>query len=107
MPKSNVSPKPTSKSSAAKASNFLRTLIFLAFVALLCSALYNSIFNNNQTKLETVPLSSVISRANDQNGNIKKITVEGNKLKITLKDKDQPTEESYSTCLICFFAEYF
>ncbi len=94
MPKSNVSPKPASKSSAAKASNFVRTLIFLAFVALLCSALFNTVFNNNQTKLETVPLSSVIARANDPNGNIKKITVEGNKLKITLKDKDQPTEES-------------
>ena len=95
MPKSNVSPKPTPKSSANKASNFLRSIIFLAFVALLCSALFNSVFNSgNQAKLETVPLSSVISRANDPNGNIKKITVSGNKLKITLKDKDYPTEES-------------
>ena len=96
MPKSNVSPKPAPKpSGAAKASNFIRSLIFLAFIALLCSALFNSVFHNNApAKLETVPLSSVIARANDPSGNIKKITVSGNKLKITLKDKDQPTEES-------------
>ncbi|MBQ6393713.1 ATP-dependent zinc metalloprotease FtsH [Candidatus Saccharibacteria bacterium] len=41
-----------------------------------------------------VPISDVISRANDENGNIKKITVSGNDLAITLKDKDQPTEKS-------------
>lgn len=96
MPKSNVSPKPAPKSSAAaKASNYVRSLIFLTFVILLCSALFNSLIGGNtQTKLETVPISSVVSRINDPNGNIKKITIIGNKLKITLKDKDQPTEES-------------
>lgn len=96
MPKSNVSPKPASKpTGAAKASNFIRSLIFFVLIILLCSALINSFSGNSRGALETVPLSSVISRANDPNGNIKKITVEGNKLKITLKDKDYPTEESH------------
>ena len=96
MPKSNVSPKPAQRpTGAAKASNFIRSLIFFALIILLCSTLINSLAGNSGSSLETVPLSSVISRANDPNGNIKKITVEGSKLKVTLKDKDYPTEESY------------
>ncbi|MBR2587411.1 ATP-dependent zinc metalloprotease FtsH [Candidatus Saccharibacteria bacterium] len=93
MPKSNVSPKPVKKSSAKSASNFIRSIIFFCIVILLCSALFNSI-SGNRVALETVPLSSVISRANDPNGNISKISVDGNTLKITLKDKDYPTEIS-------------
>ncbi len=96
MPKSNVSPKPAQRpSGAAKASNFIRSLIFFALIILLCSTLINSLTGNSSSSLKTVPLSSVISRANDPNGDIKQITVEGSKLKITLKDKDYPTEESY------------
>ena len=94
MPKSNVSPRPVKKSPAAKASNFARSLIFFALIILLCSLFINSMNGGSARKLDTVPLSSVISRANDPNGNIKKITVDGNTLKITLKDKDYPTEES-------------
>ena len=44
--------------------------------------------------MKEVPLSDVISRANDEHGNIKRITVSGNELEITLKDKDIPTETS-------------
>lgn len=44
--------------------------------------------------LETVPISSVIARANDPEGDISKITVEGDSLKITLKGKETPTQES-------------
>lgn len=55
--------------------------------------MYNTITGNTAV-LENVPLSNVISRANDPNGNIKKITVSGNDLKITLKDKDYPSEKS-------------
>lgn len=93
MPKSNVSPKPVKKSSASRTSNFIRSLIFFAFIILACSAVINAL-NGGNKRLETVPLSSVISRANDPNGNIAKITVEGSALKITLKGKDYPTEES-------------
>ena len=95
MPKSNVSPKPAQKSTGAKASNFVRSLIFFAVIALLCSAVINS-FSGNGIKggLETVPISDVISRANDPEGNISKITVDGNTLKITLKGNESPSQES-------------
>ena len=46
------------------------------------------------TKMEEVPISDVIARANDENGNIKKISVAGNNLNITLKDKDIATQTS-------------
>ncbi|MDO4526653.1 MAG: hypothetical protein Q4B87_01015 [Candidatus Saccharibacteria bacterium] len=49
--------------------------------------------NRNVAKTE-VPISEVITRANDPNGDISKITVTGNTLDITLKGKDQPTETS-------------
>ncbi|MBQ6354929.1 hypothetical protein IJJ18_00680, partial [Candidatus Saccharibacteria bacterium] len=40
------------------------------------------------TNLEEVPISDVIARANDENGDIAKISVAGNNLNITLKGKD-------------------
>ena len=94
MPKSNVSPKPAKKSVGSKASNFARSLIFFVLVVLLCSTLINSFSGNGVNKLETVPISSVISRANDPEGNISKIVVDGDNLKITLKGQDVPSEES-------------
>ncbi len=94
MPKSNVSPKPAKKSVGSKASNFARSLIFFALVVLLCSTLINSFNGNGINKLKTVPISSVILRANDPEGNISKIVVDGDNLKITLKGQDIPTEES-------------
>ncbi|MBQ9020370.1 ATP-dependent zinc metalloprotease FtsH [Candidatus Saccharibacteria bacterium] len=45
-------------------------------------------------KLEDVPLSDVLVRANQPDSDIKKITVSGSDLEITLKDKDQPTQKS-------------
>ena len=93
MPKNSVTPKASHKKPSAKTSNYLRTFIFLFLVVLLCSALFNSLSGSSRT-LETVPLSSVISRANDPNGDISKITVSGNDLTITLKGKDYPTEKS-------------
>ncbi|MBR3332139.1 ATP-dependent zinc metalloprotease FtsH [Candidatus Saccharibacteria bacterium] len=51
-------------------------------------------FNNTGAKKTEVPISDVIRRANDPNGNIAKITVTGNNLDITLKDKKEPTETS-------------
>ena len=94
MPKSNVSPKPAQKSAGAKASNFVRSCIFFIIIVLLCSVLINSLNGGSIKSLETKPISDVISRANDPEGNIAKITVDGDNLKITLKGKDTPTEES-------------
>lgn len=45
-------------------------------------------------KTEEVPVSDVIARANDEEGNISKITVIGNNLEITLKGEDKPTQIS-------------
>ncbi|MBR3257070.1 ATP-dependent zinc metalloprotease FtsH [Candidatus Saccharibacteria bacterium] len=93
MPKNNVSQKSSKKSSPSGVSNFIRSCIFFLLVVLFASYIFN-FYHTASHALETVPLSSVISRANDPNGNISKITVSGNELKITLKDKDYPTEKS-------------
>lgn len=45
------------------------------------------------TSLKDVPFSEVVSRAN--NGEISKITIEGNSLEITPKGESKPTEKSY------------
>lgn len=76
-----------------KASNNARSVLFFALLVLLAYAMVSSVLTGSN-KLKEVALSDVIARANDENGNIKKITVTGNDLYITLKDKDQPTERS-------------
>ncbi|MBR2741663.1 ATP-dependent zinc metalloprotease FtsH [Candidatus Saccharibacteria bacterium] len=50
--------------------------------------------NQNNAQMTEVPISEVIRRANDANGDIAKITVTGNELEITLKGKERPTEKS-------------
>ncbi|MBR2641428.1 ATP-dependent zinc metalloprotease FtsH [Candidatus Saccharibacteria bacterium] len=64
-------------------------LVLICFGAFLIST-----FNKSGTQKTEVPLSDVIRRANDPNGDIAKITVTGQNLDITLKGKDQPTETS-------------
>lgn len=76
-----------------KASNNARSVLFFALLVLLAYAMVSSVLTGSN-KLKEVALSDVVARANDENGNIKKITVTGNDLYITLKDKDQPTERS-------------
>ncbi|MBR3204360.1 ATP-dependent zinc metalloprotease FtsH [Candidatus Saccharibacteria bacterium] len=93
MPKNSISQKPSKKQQSGKTSNFIRSCIFFALVILFCSFALNLISDKTHT-LETVPISSVIARANDPNGNISKIVVSGNQLKITLKGNDYPTEKS-------------
>ena len=44
--------------------------------------------------IEEVPLSNVIARANDENGDIAKITLEGSTLKITKKGEDRYSQTS-------------
>lgn len=80
------------KKTSNNSSNMFRWMAFLllmlAAIGLLASALAP------QGKIDEVPLSDVIARANDENGNIKKITVEGSDLKITLKGEDTFTQIS-------------
>ena len=85
----NPTPKKSTKNSK---SNSARTILFFFLVTLMCLALIPLL--TPAVKTEDVPLSSVIARANDENGDIEKITVSGSELKITLKGKDQPTQIS-------------
>lgn len=89
MPSSN---NQKTKQGKQDASNSARRVSFVFIVILMCLAFFALL--TPQTRLEEVPLSEVVTRANDENGNIKKITVSGSELKITLKDKDQPTQVS-------------
>ena len=74
-------------------SNTFRSVIF-TILSILFIAYCINLYGANNLKMKEVPLSDVISRANDEHGNIKRITVSGNELEITLKDKDIPTENS-------------
>ena len=74
-------------------SNTFRSVIF-TILSILFIAYCINLYGANNLKMKEVPLSDVISRANDEHGNIKRITVSGNELEITLKDKDIPTETS-------------
>ncbi len=89
MPSSN---NQKTKQGKQDASNSARRVSFVFIAILMCLAFFALL--TPQTRLEEVPLSEVVTRANDENGNIKKITVSGSELKITLKDKDQPTQVS-------------
>ncbi len=81
------------KSLKKNSSNGVRSFFFFVIVLLFFYALMNGVIGNN-ANIEEVALSDVIARANDENGDIKKITVSGSDLLITLKDKDQPTQHS-------------
>lgn len=85
-------PQTAKKKPAQKNSNFFRWIMF-TFLLLLCCAGIASLLTPS-TQIKEVPLSDVISRANDENGNIEKITVEGSNLKITLKGEKQYTQIS-------------
>lgn len=73
-----------------KPSNLIRlTLFWVIFVAAILAAL--AIFTPHDD-LKSVAISDVINRANA--GEIEKIEVQGNDLKVTPKDSDKPTEKS-------------
>ena len=77
------------KSNAVRSVLF--TLILVCFAALLVA---NMTKGNDGSQKTEVPISEVIQRANDPEGNIAKITVTGSTLDITLKGNEQPTETS-------------
>lgn len=79
-------PSPNKK----KSSNLIRLSIFWAI--LVFAALVTWSMLTGDTNLKEVSISSVISRAND--GDIKRIDVQGNDLKVTPKGESQPTERS-------------
>lgn len=80
------------KKKPTQGSNLFRWLAFTIILLLCCGAIAS--MTAPQSSIEEVPLSSVLARANDVNGNIAKITVEGNDLKITLKGEEHYTQVS-------------
>lgn len=91
MPQSKNS-KPNIPDSKKNLSNYFRRVLFTFIAIFLCLGLASLLVPTSQK--EEVPLSDVIARANDENGDIKKITVIGQTLEITLKNNDQPTQTS-------------
>lgn len=84
--------KPQNSKSQKTNTNGIRTVSFIIIIVLLCAAV--TMLFTPQNNMKDVALSDVIARANDENGDISKITVSGSELKITLKDQDHPTEKS-------------
>lgn len=80
----------TAPSPKKKPSTIVRLTLFWLIVVFGSLALYATL--SPQQNLQEVPLSEVINRAND--GQITKITVEGDALTITPEGSDTPTEKS-------------
>ncbi len=74
-------------------SNTVRSIIF-TFLLMCLAMFFIANMNTGDSKKSEVPISDVIRRANDPDGNIAKITVTGNTLEITLKGEDKVTETS-------------
>ena len=74
-------------------SNMVRSLLF-TFILICFAALLIANMNQGGTEKTEVPISEVIQRANDPEGDIAKITVSGNTLDITVKGQDKATETS-------------
>lgn len=85
--------RPNSKKTNANKSNMVRSVLF-TFILVCFGAFLIVSMNQSSVKKTEVPISEVIQRANDPEGNISKITVMGENLDITLKDNDQATETS-------------
>lgn len=74
-------------------SNTVRSILFM-FLLMCLAMFFVANMNNGGVQQTEVPISDVIKRANDPDGNIAKITVTGNNLEITLKGEEKPTETS-------------
>lgn len=79
--------KPSKKPSISNAARLTLFWAIVVFIALAASA-----FLTPHTDLKTVPISQVISAAND--GKISKIEIQGNDLRVTPKGDNKPTEKS-------------
>ena len=88
-----IQKQPSGRKNTNNASNMVRSVLFMFVMICFGLFLINSVNVGEAHKTE-VPISEVVRRANDSNGDIAKITVIGNVLDITLKGKDQPTETS-------------
>ena len=78
---------------AGKSNTVRSTMFFFIMILFAVAIVINMNGKGAATKTE-VPISEVIQRANDPEGNIAKITVSGDALEITLKGENEPTETS-------------
>ena len=85
--------QPNGRKKPNSTSNMVRSILLMFVLICFGMLVINSAGMKGAQQTE-VPISEVIRRANDPNGDIAKITVTGNVLDITLKGKDQPTETS-------------
>lgn len=74
-------------------SNMVRSVLFAGLLVLL-GALILANLGFGEVQKDEVPISEVVARANDPNGDIAKITIVGDTLDITLKGQDKPTQTS-------------
>ena len=81
------------KKNVNNTSNAVRS-VFFTFILICLGAFLIANMNQSQTEKNEVPISEVVQRANDPEGNIAKITVTGDTLEITLKGNEQATETS-------------
>ena len=89
-----MSKKPAGHSNSnMNRSNAVRSVLF-TFILICLGVFFITNMNYNGAQKVEVPISEVIQRANDPDGNIAKITVTGENLDITLKGNDKPTEVS-------------
>ena len=88
-----ITNKTKGRPQANNKSNTIRSILF-TFILICFAAFLIANMNYGQPEKTEIPISEVIQRANDPDGNIAKITITGNTMDITLKGKDQPTETS-------------
>ena len=83
----NTPKKNVGRPSNASRSNTVRSILFM-FLLMCLAMFFIANMNNGGAEKTEVPISDVIKRANDPNGNIAKITVTGDNLEITLKGEE-------------------
>ncbi len=93
LPKNIPKKKPTGRNNTNNTSNTVRSILF-SFILICFGAFLITNVSYREAEKKEVPISDVIQRANNPDGNISKITVVGSTLDITLKDNDKPTETS-------------
>ena len=81
------------KKNVNNASNAVRS-VFFTFILICLGVFLIANMSQSQTQKDEVPISEVIKRANDPEGDIAKITVTGDTLEITLKSEENPTQTS-------------
>ncbi len=72
----------------------VRGVLFMSILLCFAVLLLVNFNGSGGTKTNEVPISDVIKRANDPDGDIAKITVTGNNLEITLKREDKASQTS-------------